>query len=154
METVKKLLGLVVGIFCVLIVAWLCSFCFKMDAEWYAALNKPPIVPANGWFPFFVITTYASTIFVIARLVCGRHLFPAILIFILTGFCAVMFVHTFFALKEILIALIFSCGLALSSFALFVRFIIKDVVAAIMYLPATIFNSYAFIVNICIAMLN
>ncbi len=147
-------MGLVFGIFCTLIVAWLCSFCFKMDYEWYAALSKPPIVPSNGWFPFFVALTYASTIFVITRLVVSKHLFPAIFLLALVGFCAVMFVHTFFAMKQLLLALVFSAGLVAASLALLVRLIIKDLVAALIYLPAALFNAYSFVVNVCIVMLN
>jgi hypothetical protein len=65
-----------------------------------------------------------------------------------------MFVHTFFAMKQLLLALVFSAGLVAASLALLVRLIIKDLVAALIYLPAALFNAYSFVVNVCIVMLN
>lgn len=69
------MIGIVVGIFAILVVSGLCSLCFKMDLKWYIALEKPSFVVSGGWFTVFVSTAYVSCVLAISRLVEYKHFF-------------------------------------------------------------------------------
>lgn len=153
-EQLKRMIGMVAGLFCTLLVAGLCSFCFKPDFVWYFALNKPSFVLSGGWFTVLVTLSYISTVLSISRLVEHKHIFPPMVFFVLLGASCVLFVFAFFDLKNLLLALFFvSVALGMSS-VLMVRFVMKDIKSAALYLPSFIFNIYAYLCALCIAMAN
>lgn len=148
------MLGIVAGLFCTLAVAGLCSYCMKMDFNWYFALNKPWFVASGGWFTLFVGVSYLSSILAVSRLVQFKHIFPSMIFFAILGFSCVMFVLCFFTLKNLVAAFVFITLVLAMSYVLFVRFLIKDVKIALEFLPAFIFNSYSFLCVIFIVMNN
>ncbi len=97
---------------------------------------------------------YASTVWVVGRLVKGKHIFPSMLIFSALGISCILFVHIFFGLKNVYAAAVAAAFACAFSAALFVRFLIKDKLTALIYLPSFVFNSYAFVTALAIAMYN
>lgn len=154
MDYIKKLIGLVAGVFCVLVVAWLCSYCLKIDFKWYLALNKPQILPSGGYFTFFVAITYMCVVGVIARLVTGKHIFPSMIFLAFTGLFSVLFIYAFFTLKNIYLAFAFSILLLAFSLVVQIRFFLKEVRIALYYLPAFLFNVFCFFISAYIAFNN
>lgn len=148
------MIGMVAGLFCTLLVAGLCSFCFKIDFNWYVGLNKPAFVVSGGWFSVFVTISYISTVLSISRLVEHKHIFPPFIFYSVLGVSCIMFVFSFFRLKILLLALFFISVALTMSAVLLVRFIIKDFKSALLYFPAFIFNLYAYLCALCIAMAN
>ncbi|MEG2450579.1 MAG: tryptophan-rich sensory protein [Clostridia bacterium] len=154
MNRVKQLLGLVVGLFCTLIVAGLCSYCFNMDFTWYSQLDKPSFMPSGGYFTVFVSLTYLSTIWVIARLVASKKIAPTIVFFVVIGVCSILFVYLFFSLKQIYGSMVFITFTFISSLMLFLKFIARDFVSAIIYFPSLLFNAFCFVIMFALAMAN
>lgn len=150
----KRMIGIVVGIFAILVVSGLCSLCFKMDLKWYIALEKPSFVVSGGWFTVFVSTAYVSCVLAISRLVEYKHFFPSTIFFLILGIFAVFFVFAFFTLKNLWFALVCMTAVLAISYVLFIRFLTKEVKIAIEFLPAFLFNFYAFLCTLCIAMNN
>ena len=148
------MLGIVAGLLCTLIVAGLCSYCFNLDLKWYIALNKPPFLVPNGWFTVFVCVAYISSVAAIGRLVEYKHIFPSMIFFAVLGVGCVLFVLCCFTLKNLLAALIFITIVLAMSYVLLVRFLIKDYKIALEFLPAFIFNVYAFVCIMFIALRN
>ena len=154
MEQLKRIIGLVVGVFCTLVVAWICSYCFKMDLNWFVMLNKPSFLVPNGWFTVFVSVSYISTILAVSRLVEHKHLFPSLLFFLILGICSIFFVWCFFALKQLVAALVFITAVLAMAYVLLVRFLMKDFKMALEFLPAFIFYLYGFLCVLSIALNN
>ncbi len=148
------MIGIVAGVFCTLIVAWSCSYCFRFDAAWYVALVKPPYVLSGGWFTAFVCAAYASAILSVSRLVEHKHFFPSMLFFVGLGVSCILFVWAFFTLKRLALALAFMTAALAFAYVLFIRFLMKDVATAISFLPALLFDIYAFLCTLAIAMQN
>lgn len=148
------MIGIVAALFCTLVVAGLCSYCFKMDHAWYNALSKPQFLLSGGWFSLFVGASYLSCILSVSRLVEYKHLFPSMLFFVLLGTGCVLFVWSFFTLKNLLAALIFMTLVLAMAYTLFLRFLTKEVRLALEFLPTLLFDIYAFIVVLCIVMAN
>ena len=141
----KRMLGIVAGLFCTLVVAGVCSYCFNLDLKWYIALDKPAFLVSNGWFTAFVSISYISCILAVSRLVEYKHIFPSMIFFAALGAACALFVLTFFTLKNLLAAFIFITIALAMAFVLFVRFLMKDPKMAIEFLPAFIFYIYSFI---------
>ena len=150
----SDLLGIVAGLLCTLIVAGLCTYCFKFDLKWYLALNKPAFLVPNGWFTVFVCAAYISSIASIWRLVEYKHIFPSMIFFAVMGIGCVLFVLCFFTLKSLIAALVCITIVLAMSYTLFVRFLIKDYKIALEFLPTFIFNIYSFMCVIFIALAN
>ena len=150
----KRMIGIVVGIFAILVVSGLCSLCFKMDLKWYIALEKPSFVVSGGWFTVFVSMAYVSCVLAISRLVEYKHFFPSTIFFLILGIFVVFFVFAFFTLKNLWFALVCMTAVLAISYVLFIRFLTKEVKIAIEFLPAFLFNFYAFLCTLCIAMNN
>lgn len=148
------MIGVVVGIFCALCVAGLCSYFFKLDVEWWFSLNKPSFVVSGGWFTAFVFVSYLSSVLSITKLVEHKHIFPSMIFFLILGIFCVLFVVFMFTLK-ILAAAMFCITVVLSmSYVLFVRFMIKDFKIAMVYFPSLVFYIYGFLCVVCIALAN
>lgn len=154
MEYIKKLIGLVTGVFCTLVVAWLCADCLKIDFKWYNALVKPVIVPGGGYFTLFVSAAYALNILVVARLVTGKHFFPSTLILAGIGLFSILFIYAFFARCNVYLGLVFMLLVFILSFIQQVRFFIKETLIALYYLPVFIFNCYCLVAVAAIAIAN
>lgn len=148
------MLGIVAGLLCTLIVAGLCSYCFNIDLKWYNSLNKPPFLLSGGWFTVFVSLSYISSILAVGRLVEYKHIFPSMIFFVVLGIAAVLFVLFFFTLKNIVAALVFITLVLAMAYVLFVRFLTKDIKMALEFLPAFLFNSYAFVCMMYVALQN
>ncbi len=148
------MLGIVAGLFCTLAVAGLCSYCMKLDLNWYVALNKPQFLVSGGWFTLFVGISYLSSILAVSRLVQFKHIFPSMIFFAVLGFACVMFVLCFFTLKNLVAAFVFITLALAMSYVLLVRFLIKDAKIALEFLPAFIFNAYSFLCVIYIVLNN
>lgn len=153
-DAVKRLIGIVAGIFCTLVVAELCSYCFKIDLKWYISLVKPPFCVSSGWMTCFVAICYISTIITIAMLVEHKWFFPSMIFFVLLGVFCILFVFAFFTCKNILLALVFMTFAEGLSFGLLIRFLSKKAIVALAYLPSFLFNSYSFLVTLCITLAN
>lgn len=153
-EHLKRMIGLVVAVFATLIVAWLSSFCFKMDFIWWNSLTKPAFVLPSAFWSAFVVTAYLSSIISITRLVEHKHIFPSMLFFALLGTSCVLFVFAFFTVKNILLALVFMTFVLAFAYVLFIRFMTKDVTLALIFSPTLIFDVYAFLSTLAILMAN
>ncbi len=154
MNKVKRLIGIVSGLFFTFLVAWLCSHFFRLDADWYFALKKPVPVPDSIVFTVLVVLTYVSSVLVISQLVTGKHIFPSMLFFLGKGISVFLYVYVFFTLKNIIGGMVFMTFTFAFSFILFIRFCKKDIKTALAYLYTFVFNFYAFVVMIAITMAN
>lgn len=148
------MIGIVVGVFAILVVSGLCSLCFNVDLKWYIALEKPSFVVSGGWFTVFVSTAYASCVLAISRLVEYKHFFPSTIFFLILGIFAVLFAFAFFTLKSLWFALVCMTVVLAMSMVLLTRFFTKEVKIALEFLPTFLFNFYAFLCMLCIAMNN
>ncbi len=148
------MVGIVVGLFCVLIVAGISSAIFKIDLNWYISLNKPPFVVSSGWFTVFVAVSYISSIVAVSRLVHFKHFFPSLLFFGLLGLSNILFVLCFFRLKNLIASLVFITVALAMAYTLFIRFILKEIKIAAEFAPAFVFYAYAFVCVLYIAMQN
>ncbi len=148
------MLGIVVGLFCTLIVAGICSYCFNLDLKWYFALNKPVFLVTNGWFTVFVGLAYASSILAIGRLIEYKHIFPSMIFFGVLGISCILFVLCFFRFKCFIASLVFMALALAMAYVLFIRFLIKDFKIAIEFLPAFLFDIYAFVCTVFIVLNN
>lgn len=137
-----------------MVVAELSSFAFSPDFIWLNSLIVPTYVPPGWLFTLMITVTYASVVWVISRLVVGRHIFPSMLLFCALGFCVVMFVYLFFTKKEIYAGAFFIAAVLALSVTLTIRFLIKDPKLALIYLPTLIFHCYAFVTVVGVAMYN
>lgn len=154
MDYLKRMIGLVVGVFAILVVSGLCSLCFNVDLKWWIALNKPAFLLGNAWFTAFVATSYVSCVLAISRLVEYKHFFPSTIFFLILGIFAVLFVFAFFTLKSLWFALVCMTVVLAMSMVLLTRFFTKEVKIALEFLPTFLFNFYAFLCTLCIAMNN
>ena len=154
MDQLKRLIGIVAGIFCTLVAAWICSYVFKFDGAWYGALVKPSFMLPRGYFTAFVAVTYLSCILSISRLVTHKRFFPSMLYFFGLGTCSVLFVLAFFNLKRLVLALVFITATLAFAYALFIRFLMKDVKIALLFLPAFSFYIYGFLCAVSVALAN
>ena len=148
------MLGLVAGLFCVLVVAGLSSAIFKIDLKWYIALNKPPFTVSGWWFSVFLSVTYISSILSVSRLVHFKHIFPSMIFFAVLGLFSVLFVLCFFRLHNLILSLICMTAVLAMSYVIFIRFLTKEIKIAIEFLPTFIFNMYAFLCVMSIVMQN
>ncbi len=150
----KRMIGIVIGVFCILVVEGLCLICFNMDLKWWIALNKPAFVLPGGWFTLLVCVAYLSSILSISRIVERKRFFPSMAIFLIVGVFAILFVLAFFTLKNLLFGFVCISLTFGASFCLFMRFVVKDWVTALMYLPSFSFNFYAYLCVLSILMCN
>lgn len=148
------MIGFTIGLLCILVVSGLCSVCFKMDLKWWISLSKPAFVLSGVYFSLFVSASYLSSLLAISRLVEHKHIFPSMIYFFILGVGCVLFMLFFFTLQNLLGALIFSTVVLGVSYALFMRFLSKDIKIAIEFLPTLIFNIYSFLCTIAIFMNN
>lgn len=154
MDFIKKLVGVVAGLFCTLVVAWFCSFSLKMDLNWYNALCKPTFMVNGEVMSLFVSVVYALHVLLVARLVKGRHFFPSMVLLFLVGLFSILFVYAFFTLKQVYLAFVFIGVVMGLSLIILVRFFSKDWVTALYYLPVFIFNLYCTVVASFVAFFN
>lgn len=148
------MLGIVVGLLCTLIVAGICSYCFNPDLKWYISLNKPVFLVSNGWFTIFVGLSYLSSILAVSRLVEYKHIFPSMIFFAVLGVSCIFFVLCFFTFKNFISSMIFITAVLAMAYVLFVRFLMKDIKMALEFLPAFVFDIYAFVCVIFIVLNN
>ena len=148
------MLGLVAGLFCVLVVAGLSSAIFKIDLKWYIALNKPSFVVSGWWFSIFVSIAYISSILSVSRLVHFKHFFPSMIFFAVLGIFSVLFVLCFFRLHNLILSLVCMTVVFAMAFTLLIRFFMKELKIALEFLPTFIFNAYAFLCVMYIVMNN
>lgn len=154
MDYIKKLTGIVAGLFFTLVIAWACSFQLKVDFTWYNSLHKPSFLVKPDVMTVFVGVMYLVNIVVVARLVTGKQFFPSMVILSLVGITSILFVHAFFDLKNVYLAFTFiliSAGLALVQQ---VRFFVKELLIALYYLPVFLFYIYSLLVMGVIAFSN
>ena len=154
MDTVKKLTGLTVALFCVLLVASAGQFCVNADLKWYSSLIKPFFMPTPLGFTFTVTVVYALCIAVITRLVVGKRFFPSLTVLALTGVLAVLFLFVVFRLRNLYGGVVVAVALFLLSAALEVRFVVKDWVLAAVYAPVALFNAFCLVLTSVLAMTN
>ena len=154
MDNIKKLIGIVAGLFCTLIMAWFCSFQLKIDFIWYNTLDKPAFLLSSAGMTVFVSVMYLFHILVIARLVTGKHFFPSMLFLAFVSIFSILFVHSFFTWKNIYLAFVFSLLVFIVSLITQVRFFLKELRISLYYLPVFIFNAYSIIVVSFIAFSN
>ena len=154
MGYLKRMIGIVVGVFAILVVSGLCSLCFKTDLKWWISLEKPSFVASGGVFTMLVVAAYISCILAISRLVEYKLFFPSTIFFVIIGVFCVLFVFAFFTLKNLWFALACMAIVLAFSYVLLIRFLTKEVKIALEFLPAFAFNFYAFLCALCIAMNN
>lgn len=144
--------GLTAALFCILVVSALGQFCLKIDMTWYAALNKPAFMLSPFGFTAVVSVVYAFSAAVITKLVVGRRFFPSMAILALSGGLSVLYIFVVFRLKSLYGGAVVALALFLISFALLVRFTVKDRTLALLYLPVCAFNAYALTVSFALAL--
>ncbi len=154
MDFIKKLIGVVTGLFCTLIVAWFCSFQLKIDFIWYNSLVKPVFLVNEKIMTAFVSGVYFLSSVVVARLVTGKHFYPSMVFLAIIGIFSILFVHTFFSFKNVYLAFVFSLIIFAVSLVLQVRFFTKELRISLYYLPIFIFNAYSVVVMAYIAFAN
>ena len=145
MGYLKRMIGITVALFCTLIVSGLCSLCFNLDLKWWIALDKPPFVASGLGFTLMVATCYLSCVLAVSRLVEFKHLFPSMIFFLLLGIFSILFVFTFFTLKNLVFAVCCMAVVLAMAYVLFIRFLIKDWKIALEFLPTFAFDIYAFL---------
>ena len=148
------MIGIVAALFCTLVIAGLCSYCFNTDLKWYYLLNKPPFMVNSGWFTLFVSISYVSSILAVSRLVEYKHFFPSMIFFCILGVACVFFVWCFFTLHSLIAALVFMTIVLAMAYVLLVRFMMKDYKIALEFAPAFLFDMYGFLCVLSIVMLN
>ena len=154
MDFIKKLVGVVTGLFCTLIVAWFCSLSLNIDFIWYKSLIKPPFLFNAQIMTAFISLVYIMSIVVVARLVTGKHFYPSMVFLAIIGIFSILFVHTFFTFKSLYLAFVFSLIIFAVSLTLQVRFFTKELRISLYYLPIFIFNAYSVVVMAYIAFSN
>ena len=154
MDFIKKLIGVVTGLFCTLIVAWFCSLSLNIDFIWYNSLVKPLFLVDEKIMTAFVSGAYILSIVVVARLTTGKHFYPSMVFLAIIGIFSILFVHTFFSFKNVYLAFVFSLIIFAVSLVLQVRFFTKELRISLYYLPIFIFNAYSVIVMAYIAFAN
>ena len=154
MDFIKKLIGVVTGVFCTLIVAWFCSLSLNIDFIWYNSLVKPLFLVNDKVMTAFVSGVYILSIVVVARLTTGKHFYPSMVFLAIIGIFSILFVHTFFSFKNVYLAFVFSLIIFAVSLVLQVRFFTKELRISLYYLPIFIFNAYSIIVMAYIAFAN
>lgn len=154
MDFIKKLVGVVTGLFCTLIVAWFCSLSLNIDFIWYNSLIKPPFLFNAQIMTAFISLVYIMSIVVVARLVTGKHFYPSMVFLAIIGIFSILFVHTFFTFKSLYLAFVFSLIIFAVSLTLQVRFFTKELRISLYYLPIFIFNAYSVVVMAYIAFSN
>ena len=154
MDYIKKLIGVVAGLFCTLVVAWFSSFSLKIDFMWYNSLIKPVFTASPPVMTALVSMVYFMSIVVIARLVTGKHFYPSMVFLSAIGIFSILFVHSFFTFKNIYLAFAFSVVIFVISLILQVRFFLKELRISLYYLPIFLFNIYTVIVMSVIAFSN
>lgn len=154
MDYIKKLIGIVAGLFLVLVVAWFCSFSLKMDFEWYNALSKPLFMADRSVFTALVSVVYFLHVVVISRLVTGKHLLPSMVFLGVIGLASILFNYTFFTLKSVYAGFVFILVIFVFSTVLQLRFLLKDRVLALYYLPIFLFNFYCLMTTSFVAFNN
>lgn len=154
MDFIKKLVGVVTGLFCTLIVAWFCSLSLNIDFIWYNSLVKPPFLFNAQTMTVFISLVYIMSIVVVARLVTGKHFYPSMVFLSVIGIFSILFVHTFFTFKSLYLAFVFSLIIFAVSLTLQVRFFTKELRISLYYLPIFIFNAYSVVVMAYIAFSN
>ena len=154
MDFIKKLVGVVTGLFCTLIVAWFCSLSLNIDFIWYNSLAKPLFVVDKAVMTALVSIVYFLSILVVARLITGKRFFPSIMIQGFLGFFTILFVHSFFTFKNVYLAFVFSVVIFLLSLFQQVWFFTKEMRISLYYLPIFVFNVYCLLVTSYIAFSN
>ena len=154
MDYIKKLIGIVVGLFCTLVVAWLSAYSLNIDFIWYNSLSKPLFLVDRSVMTAFVSVVYFLSILVVARLVTGKHFFPSIMVQGLLGFFTILFVHSFFTFQNVYLAFVFSVIIFLLSLFQQIWFFTKELRISLYYLPIFIFNVYSLLVMSYIAFSN
>ncbi len=154
MDYIKKLIGIVVGLFCTLVVAWLSAYSLNIDFIWYNSLSKPLFLVDSAVMTAFVSVVYFLSILVVARLVTGKHFFPSIMVQGLLGFFTILFVHSFFTFQNVYLAFVFSVIIFLLSLFQQIWFFTKELRISLYYLPIFIFNVYSLLVMSYIAFSN
>ena len=154
MDYIKKLIGIVAGLFCTLVVAWLCAFQLKIDFIWYNLLVKPVFVPNPTIMTLLVSCVYFMSIVVIARLVTGKHFYPSMVLIAVLGIFSILFVHSFFTFKNVYLAFVFTIVIFAVSLILQVRFFTKELRISLYFLPIFIFNTYSVVAMSAIAFTN
>lgn len=154
MNHLKRVMGIVAGLFCVLAVAGLSSYCFKLDVVWYAGLIKPAFLLSHGWFVLFVALIYLSSVLAVSNLIEYKHFFPSMIFYAVLGVFTVLFCFVFARLKNLILSLICMTAVLAMSYILFIRFLTKNVKIALVYSPSLIFNIYAFLCILNLFILN
>ena len=154
MDYIKKLIGIVVGLFCTFIVAWFSAYSLNIDFIWYNSLYKPLFLVDRAVMTAFVSLVYFLSILVVARLVTGKHFFPSIMVQGFLGFFTILFVHSFFTFQNVYLAFVFSVIIFLLSLFQQIWFFTKELRISIYYLPIFIFNVYCVLVMSYIAFSN
>ncbi len=154
MDSIKKLTGVVSGLFFTLIIAWCCSFALKLDLNWYNSLVKPAFLVSPSVMTAFVSVVYVLHILVVARLVTGKHFFPSMVFLFLSGVLSVLFLFSFFGVKNLYLALMIMIMLFGVSLLTQIRFFTKEIKIALYYFPIFIFNAYCFVLTSTIVFHN
>ena len=154
MDYIKKLIGVVVGLFCTFIVAWFSAYSLNIDFIWYNSLAKPLFLVDNAVMTALVSIVYFLSILVVARLITGKRFFPSIMIQGFLGFFTILFVHSFFTFKNVYLAFVFSVVIFLLSLFQQVWFFTKEMRISLYYLPIFVFNVYCLLVTSYIAFSN
>ncbi|MCQ2603363.1 MAG: tryptophan-rich sensory protein [Clostridia bacterium] len=153
-DYIKKLTGIVSGLFITLVGAWICASCLKIDFKWYYSLVKPIVVPTSLGFSIIVSVVYICCILVFSRLIVGKHFFPSVVFMVLCEMFSALFIFAFFRLENLYLALFFIICTFTVSFVTEIRFFIKDIRTAIYYLPVVAFNAYSLILVMAIVFAN
>ncbi len=154
MDFIKKLTGVVSGLFFTLVMAWGCSFALNTDLTWYNELYKPAFMPTSSVMTALVSVVYVVHILVVARLVTGRHFFPSLLFLGGVGILSVLFLNSFFKVHNLYLAFSIIIMLFALSLVTEIRFFIKDVRTALYYLPIFVFNAFCFVLTTCCVFAN
>lgn len=154
MDYIKKLTGIVSGLFITLVGAWICASCLKIDFKWYYSLVKPVVAPTSLGFSLVVSMVYVCCIMVFSRLIVGKHFFPSVVFMVLAEIFSALFIFAFFRLENLYLALFFIICTFGVSFVTEIRFFLKEIRTALYYLPVFLFNAYSLVVVIAIVFAN
>lgn len=154
MDWVKRILGITVALFCILLVAGVGQFCLEIDLKWYSALIKPTFMPSAFGFTVLVSLVYACCVAVISGLVVHKRFFPSFVLLAGTGVLAVIFLFAVFRLKSLYGGAAVMLALFLLSFAVEARFAAEERSVALAYLPVLVFNGFCLVLSFTLALSN
>ncbi|MDR3216428.1 MAG: tryptophan-rich sensory protein [Clostridiaceae bacterium] len=150
----KRLIGITVAVFFVLIFEWLFSLITVTGSDWYIALDKPSFMLSDGYMTLLRVMVYGFIIALVARLVVKRRFNPDCVFLSCAALLNVLCAFIFFRIHNLPLSLAVMITSTLLHYAALFRFTLKRPSDGIIFLPAVIFISYLLCVLTSVTAMN